>query len=75
MVRTMKDRPARPKKIVRNPERPSSWTCGECGLELGRRDSLLRHVRLVHNAPYTLVDTDRRIGKPWWDEESPIDDL
>ena len=51
--------------IVVNPD--PRWTCGECGRTFTRRYSMLLHIRQIHEAPYTLLDSDRRIGNPSWD--------
>lgn len=51
--------------IVANPD--PRWTCGECGRTFTRRYSMLLHIRQIHGAPYTLIDSGRRLGNPSWD--------
>ena len=52
-------------KIVENPDNPKKlWTCLKCDKEFSRQDSMLRHMRMVHNAPSTKLDYKRKTGTP-----------
>ena len=62
-------RPLKRIAVVKNPVRPSGWTCGACGRVLSRRDALLRHMSQIHDAPFTLLDSEKRKGEPTWEPE------
>lgn len=65
------------KKIstVKNPESPKGkWECMECHKVLSSRDSLLRHIGWVHNAPYTQLDRKKKTGTPVYNREDLEDE-
>ena len=56
-------------RLLKNPGGESDWTCAECGRILSSRSNLLRHMALVHSAPFTQVNVKKRTGKPVYNEE------
>ena len=61
----------RRKRIYRATNPIVHWTCGECGVKLSRRYSLLVHVARIHQAPYTLLDLNTKVGMPDWHKPLP----
>jgi len=52
-------------QIVKNQETlPGLWRCKKCGKFFSRKQTLRRHMAMVHNAPYTLVNVRLRTGEP-----------
>ena len=61
----------RRKRIYRATNPIVRWTCAECGQSFSRRYSLLVHVARIHEAPYTLLDLNTKVGKPDWGKHAP----
>jgi hypothetical protein len=56
----------RHKRVYRATNPIVHWTCGTCSQKFSRRYSLLIHVARIHDAPYTLLDLNTKVGQPDW---------